>query len=199
MVGPTGTGKSVYMTRHLVQGLPKESWSPIFITFSARTSARMTQEQVDGRLDKRRKGMYGPPVGKKCVVFVDDINMPSKETYGAQPPIELLRQFMDYKGWYGIDNTFKQLVDVQFIAAMGPPGGGRTFLTNRYLRHFNTLGLAQVRFFLLLLKSSVNEDCSVFPEAQFLSTFGRYQMVPSEIFFKLFSSGISKQGSSLIR
>ncbi|CAD7701708.1 unnamed protein product [Ostreobium quekettii] len=144
MVGPTGTGKSVYICRHLVQGLPKDSWTPIFVTFSAGASANMTQEQVDGRLDKRRKGVYGPPVGKRCVVFVDDLNMPAKETYGAQPAVELLRQFMDYSGWYGRDNAFRQMIDVQFIAAMGPPGGGRTFVTNRYLRHFNTLALSQV-------------------------------------------------------
>ena len=46
MVGPTGTGKSVYMNRHLVQGLPKEKWTPIFITMSARTTANMVQDQV---------------------------------------------------------------------------------------------------------------------------------------------------------
>ncbi|GLC47993.1 hypothetical protein PLESTB_000047400 [Pleodorina starrii] len=144
MVGPTGTGKSTYINRHLVWGLPKDKWTPIFVTFSARTTANMAQDQVDGRLDKRRKGVYGPPMGRKAVLFVDDLNMPAKETYGAQPPIELLRQAIDGGGWYGRDNAFRTLMDVQLVAAMGPPGGGRTFVTNRFLRHFNVLALSQV-------------------------------------------------------
>ncbi|KAG2451278.1 hypothetical protein HYH02_003884 [Chlamydomonas schloesseri] len=144
MVGPTGTGKSTYINRHLVSGLPRDKWTPIFITFSARTTANMAQDQVDGRLDKRRKGVYGPPLGRKAVLFIDDLNMPAKETYGAQPPIELLRQMVDGGGWYGRDNAFRAMVDVQVVAAMGPPGGGRTFVTNRFLRHFNVLALAQV-------------------------------------------------------
>ena len=35
--------------------------------------------QVDGRLEKRKKGVYAPPIGKRAVLFVDDLNMPARE------------------------------------------------------------------------------------------------------------------------
>jgi dynein heavy chain, axonemal len=35
------------------------------------------------------------------------------------------------------------MVDCQFVAAMGPPGGGRSFITPRYARHFHTVGVCE--------------------------------------------------------
>ena len=141
-VGPTGTGKTISVVSEMTNGFPKEEWSTINLAFSAQTSAFQTQNIIDEGMEKRRMGIFGPPMGKKGIIFVDDLNMPQKEEYGAQPPIELLRQWMDYGGWYDLESaekTFKYIQSIKFVAAMSPPGGGRNFITDRYSRHFVTM------------------------------------------------------------
>lgn len=51
---------------------------------------------------------------------------------------------MDIQGWYDYkekDKQFKELIDLIFVAAMGPPGGGKNPVTPRYLRHFNLISI----------------------------------------------------------
>ncbi|KAJ8259834.1 hypothetical protein GJAV_G00174010 [Gymnothorax javanicus] len=144
-MGPTGTGKTLTMSDKLLKNMPSE-YITHFLMFSARTSANQTQDFIDSKLDKRRKGVFGPPMGKYFIFFIDDLNMPMLETYGAQPPIELLRQFMDHGGWYDRKQigTFRHLVDINFACAMGPPGGGRNPITQRFTRHFNLLSVTEM-------------------------------------------------------
>ncbi len=143
-VGATGTGKSVVVNERLGKDMP-ERFLPKFMAFSASTGCNMVQDQIDAVMDKRRKGIFGPPLGKKMLIIVDDLNMPSKEEYGAQPPIEVMRQWMDHKGWYDRKTfEFRNLVDISFTGVMGPPGGGRTSLTNRLMRQFNILGFPEM-------------------------------------------------------
>jgi len=142
--GPTGTGKSAYINNTIYKELDQSKYKPLCLGFSAKTSANMTQNIIDGKLDKRRKGVYGPPVGFRALIFVDDLNMPEVEEYGAQPPIELLRQLIDSKGWYDLaEMSWRSIVDTTVLAAMGPPGGGRNHITPRLMRHFNLFCFAE--------------------------------------------------------
>ena len=170
-VGPTGTGKSTYVVNVLMDQLDQSVYTSIITAFSANTSAAQLQDIIDGRLDRRRKGVFGPALGKKYVLFVDDLNMPTVEEYGAQPPIELLRQFSDNGGWFDLkEKSFRRIIDTLLVAAMGPPGGGRNFITPRMMRHFNVLTFTEftdetlVRIFKTISswhfsKPGFNESC----------------------------------------
>jgi dynein heavy chain len=142
LFGPTGTGKSFYIKNYMMNKLSLDEYVPSFVTFTIQTSANFTQEIILSKLIKRKRGVYGPPIGKVCVIFVDDMNMPIKEQYGAQPPIELLRQYFDHGYWYDLlDTTKVYLQDVLLLTAIGPTGGSRQDVYARFLRHFGLFAI----------------------------------------------------------
>ena len=140
LIGPTGTGKSALINKLLTKDMPQEVYRMIKVGFNAQTKSGDAQEIIDGRLGKRRKGVFGPPFGCKAVIFIDDINMPEIEEYGAQAPVELMRQFCDQNGWYdNKEKAFRKMIDCQLLAAMLPPGGSNNHITPRMMRWFSVI------------------------------------------------------------
>uniref|UniRef100_H2YVQ6 AAA+ ATPase domain-containing protein n=1 Tax=Ciona savignyi TaxID=51511 RepID=H2YVQ6_CIOSA len=142
LTGDSGVGKTA-----LIQVLATKAQSGDLvintIQFSALTQPSQCQAQMMNKLVKRSRDSVGPPRGKKCIAFVNDLNMPSSDKHGSQPPLELLRQFIDLGGFYDVKKlTWKGVVDVTLAATAAPPGGGRE-ISSRLLKHFSVFAMPQ--------------------------------------------------------
>jgi dynein heavy chain len=98
LVGNSGTGKTS-IVQNLLQQYRTESSTTLTINFSAQTSSARVQEMIEERVEKRTKDVYVPIGGKRMITYIDDLNMPRKDEFGSQPPLELLRQWIDYGFW----------------------------------------------------------------------------------------------------
>lgn len=86
--------------------------------------------------------MYVPIGGKTMICFMDDFNMPAKDTYGSQLALELIRQWIDYEFWYDRQKQWKIYVkQMLLLTAMGPAGGGRQVISPRTLSRFNVINM----------------------------------------------------------
>ena len=114
------------------------------VNCSAQTSSDNINDIFESKLTKPKKRLRRPPIGKRMLMFIDDINMPVLDRYFSQPPIELLRQVIE-GGLYDTKKFFfKNVEDVTFVAACVPPGGGRNPVTPRLFRHFNMIWQSQL-------------------------------------------------------
>ena len=141
--GISGVGKSVIAQDLLKSISTAKKFVNLSLNFSAQTTSLQTQQMLEMKLEKKKKNTSGAPIGfKKIVIFVDDLNMPKLDTYGSQPPIELLRQYLDFGGFYDREKLqWKAVEDICLVAACAPPGGGRNVVSPRFTRHFNLLNI----------------------------------------------------------
>ncbi|XP_039277456.1 dynein heavy chain 10, axonemal [Nilaparvata lugens] len=137
LVGETGTSKTATMHEFL-RKLDPEKYLQIHLNFSSRTNSLDVQRNIESVLEKRTKSTYGPPIGKKLICFIDDLNMPQVDAYGTQQPIALLKLLLEKGGMYdrGKDLNWKSIKDICYFAAMGKAGGGRNEVDPRFVSMF---------------------------------------------------------------
>ena len=84
LMGETGVGKSV-IVNDFIMSLDQEKYDFVSLNFSAQTaSMNLTYLYMDkDKFPRKRKDLIGPPARSKMTIFIDDINMPAVEQYGA--------------------------------------------------------------------------------------------------------------------
>jgi dynein heavy chain len=140
MLVGSGSGKTSVINQYL-NSLDKDVDGFVTgnINMSYYTDSKRLQQEIELPIDKRSGRRYGPPASKKMIVFLDDINLPYIETYGTQNAIALLTQHMSYGTIFDRSDLGlrKELVDIQYIAAMNPTAGSFT-ICERAQRQFAT-------------------------------------------------------------
>ena len=48
----------------------------LMVSVSSRPTSLDIQRNLEANVEKRTKDTYGPPMGKRLLVFMDDMNMP---------------------------------------------------------------------------------------------------------------------------
>ncbi|CAG5923192.1 unnamed protein product [Menidia menidia] len=142
LVGESGTSKTATIYNFL-KNVNADSKIPLTINFSSRTTSLDLQRNLEANVEKRTKDTYGPPMGKRLLVFIDDMNMPKVDSYGTQQPIALLKLLLDRGGLYDREKelNYKILKDLGFIAAMGKAGGGRNEVDTRFTSLFSVFSI----------------------------------------------------------
>jgi dynein heavy chain len=81
--GDSGTAKTVTVFSAFQQ-LDPETYIYLNINFSSRTSSLDFQNIVHENIDRKSGKIFGPKtLGKKLILYIDDLNMPTIDKYGT--------------------------------------------------------------------------------------------------------------------
>eukprot|EP00927_Polykrikos_kofoidii_P027109 TRINITY_DN23975_c0_g4_i1.p1 TRINITY_DN23975_c0_g4~~TRINITY_DN23975_c0_g4_i1.p1 ORF type:complete len:2595 (-),score=618.45 TRINITY_DN23975_c0_g4_i1:108-6821(-) len=136
--GPEGSGKNL-LIRHAINRLQAEmdvSFNVAVINCNAQTSSKDVLQKLKQfcSVSSGTNGrVYKPKEGRRVVLYMKDINLPTPDKYDTSEVIMFLQQCVMHKGFYDDDLEWAALEHIQIIASIAPSSTlGRHPLTTRY-------------------------------------------------------------------
>ena len=105
LTGCSGTAKTVSVQQYMGSMNPEEMLFKT-INFSSATTPGTLQAALEDLLDKRIGSTFGPPAGKKMVMFLDDVSMPAINIWKDQVTNELVRQVVEQRGYFSLHKAW---------------------------------------------------------------------------------------------
>jgi dynein heavy chain len=139
MCGAAGTAKTSTALMYMAK-FSQDTMLSKNVNFSSATTPLGFQKNVESEIERKTGKTFCPPGGKKMTVFIDDASMPLVNKWGDQITNELSRQLIEQSGFYFLEKDkrgdFKTVEGLQYIGAMGHPGGGKNDLPDRLKSKF---------------------------------------------------------------
>lgn len=106
------------------------------------TTGQKLQSLFENRLIKGSKTLLQPPDDNHQVFFIDDLHMTHKDRWGDQSANELLRQYLDFGGWYNLEKIFfKKVREINVCATISTRQQNKEIINERLGWHFGAIGV----------------------------------------------------------
>jgi dynein heavy chain 2 len=146
--GPEGCGKNL-LIRHAIRRMQSESDVALTVAVlhcNAQTSSKDVLQKLrqfcsvstgaNGRV-------YKPKEGRRIVLYMKDINLPTPDKYDTSEVIMFLQQAVQHNGFYDDDLEFVTLEHIQIVASIAPASTlGRHKLAQRFSANVRTCSIS---------------------------------------------------------
>lgn len=121
LIGPTGVGKSMLVNKYSQKRMNATVFKEKHYNVTGNCKTEELQEVLErGMQFSKSSKTYRPtPRNLTNLFFIDDLNMCPSDEFDIKSPLELLRSWFDYGGWFDIkEKTFKKMRNIQFCTTV---------------------------------------------------------------------------------
>ena len=140
VVGPRGSGKSIYISNLLKSESVKKNHDSNVLNFTPNISPKDVYNHFVKSLVKKKPRCYGTKSNKSFVMFIDNFELPLPDRYGDQIPCEYVHLYLDHNKVFDFDEYKDvELIDTNILCVANLKPGMNQRISKRTTRHFHTL------------------------------------------------------------